>query len=154
MAWGQSVKGHLLGEMNLSLSKQSLVLFFSQNGSDKYSKGADGKTCCCHQKGAALAPELSHMCRGHSKPTEGIHAAMFQDGEPSCQYLVNSESKSLVGPQKTIWEKEFETVCILIRLPFVLLSRMYLASYFCSHTSPEPLDSQPKATNHRHEALS
>lgn len=60
-----------------------------------------------------------------------------------------------MGSKKIIWEKEFETVCATpIQPPFALINRNVSGFIFSSPMSPRSLDSEPTATNHRHEALS
>jgi len=68
--------------------------------------------------------------------------------------LAKSGSKSEQDLRRSSGRRSFETVCAtLIKPHFSLISKNVSGFLFESHMSPRSLDSEPKAINHRHEAL-
>lgn len=76
---------HLCGG-ELSLPIQSLVLFFSQSGSDKYLSRAASRMSYCYQRAAALASELIQICGGPPNPLRDqafLSVVMLEGLKPS-----------------------------------------------------------------------
>lgn len=81
-----------------------------------------------------------------SKPSKGLHASSNQ--------LIEVWEQTEQDLRRSSGGRSLRLCANLIRSLFALISRNVSGFVFSNHMSPRPLDSEPEATSHRHEALS